>query len=494
MLQNYSGSSQQQMLESLALARALGQQKLNAQQLLQLQKICELQELQESMSKELAPSLSYPMLPNQLMLNFQKQQQQNQSSHIYAESSATSNKPKFGHAVHVEEENEMLLENELKIAAKLNDTHTALLSTNTSSDKSNESSSNEETDVCEMPLRNSYSSLFGNRSLLASTSVANINQQNLRFGRNHHPHYVNQFYQHKLKDRSYQQQKMLQYNQYQEQELDEHLIRQKQFQQKNQSSFFSDPYLLKSLETASINSQPNINNKLEKKRPPSITSSNQIIPMDCGLDQSEDRIYRYTTGLVYDTAMLKHECTCYNPSNHLETADRIQSIWSRFKARDLVDECELVTTKLASISDLLLTHNEQYALIFGTDIETRPKLPKEYLQTYMMNICLASCQGFALAYDQDNSWNEEHTPLACRVAIGSTFELAKLVTVGKLKNGFALVRPPGSHAEFNKPLGFCYFNTVATVATMLKKNLGLERILIGKFSNLVVVLFEIERF
>jgi acetoin utilization deacetylase AcuC-like enzyme len=89
-------------------------------------------------------------------------------------------------------------------------------------------------------------------------------------------------------------------------------------------------------------------------------------------------------------------------------------------------------------------------------------------------------KGFALTCDQDNSWNEAHTPLACRVAIGSTFELARLVCAGKLRNGFALVRPPGSHAEFNKPLGFCYFNTVATVAKMLKKNLGLERILIGK--------------
>ena len=169
--------------------------------------------------------------------------------------------------------------------------------------------------------------------------------------------------------------------------------------------------------------------------------------------------------------MLKHECTCHTPSNHLETADRIRAIWSRFKSKDLVDDCELVTSKMASISDLLLTHNEQYALIFGSDIEMRPKLPKEYLQTYMMNICLASCKGFALTYDQDNSWNEEHTPLACRVAIGSTYELARLVVGGKLKNGFALVRPPGSHAEANKPLGFCYFNTVAIVAKMLKKNL-----------------------
>jgi len=266
-------------------------------------------------------------------------------------------------------------------------------------------------------------------------------------------------------------------------ELEEYTKRQREYV-KSQLSFFSDPYLIKSLESASLNSTADMHNQPYSKKfrrdtlvncedsPQAEFSSNMDVA------QSEERIYRYTTGIVYDTAMLKHECTCQNPSNHLETADRIRAIWSRFKAKNLIDQCEIVTTKLASISDLLLTHNEHYALIFGSDIEMRPKLPKEYLQTYLMNICLASCKGFALTYDQDNSWNEEYTPIACRVAIGSTYELARQVTIGKLKNGFALVRPPGSHAEFNKPLGFCYFNTVAIVAKMLKKNLLMERILI----------------
>lgn len=133
---------------------------------------------------------------------------------------------------------------------------------------------------------------------------------------------------------------------------------------------------------------------------------------------------------------------------------------------------------MASINDLLTCHNEQYALIFGSDIEQRAKLPKEYLQQYVMKVCMAGCGGFALEQDQDNAWNEEGTPVACRVAVGSVYEMARLVWDGKIPNGFGLVRPPGSHAEFNRPLGFCYFNTVAIVAKMLKKNLGLERILI----------------
>lgn len=133
---------------------------------------------------------------------------------------------------------------------------------------------------------------------------------------------------------------------------------------------------------------------------------------------------------------------------------------------------------MATMNDLMTCHSEEYALIFGSDLEQRRKLPKEYLQQYLMKICMAPCGGFALEQDQDNAWNEETTPIACRVALGSVYEMARLVCEGRIRNGFALVRPPGSHAEFNRPLGFCYFNTVAIAAKMLKRNLGLERILI----------------
>ncbi len=96
----------------------------------------------------------------------------------------------------------------------------------------------------------------------------------------------------------------------------------------------------------------------KKFRRDTLVNDHEASSMD--ISQADERIYRYTTGIVYDTAMLKHECTCQNPGNHLETADRIRAIWSRFKARDLIDECELVTTKLASISDLLLDCKDNF--------------------------------------------------------------------------------------------------------------------------------------
>ena len=49
---------------------------------------------------------------------------------------------------------------------------------------------------------------------------------------------------------------------------------------------------------------------------------------------------------------------------------------------------------------------------------------------------------------------------------------------GNLKNGFALVRPPGHHAERDRAMGFCLFNNVAIGAQYAIKKFSLDRVLI----------------
>jgi acetoin utilization deacetylase AcuC-like enzyme len=44
-------------------------------------------------------------------------------------------------------------------------------------------------------------------------------------------------------------------------------------------------------------------------------------------------------------------------------------------------------------------------------------------------------------------------------------ELADKVVQGELENGFALIRPPGHHAEDDVVMGYCYYNNVAVAVT-----------------------------
>ncbi|XP_071734375.1 uncharacterized protein [Rutidosis leptorrhynchoides] len=50
------------------------------------------------------------------------------------------------------------------------------------------------------------------------------------------------------------------------------------------------------------------------------------------------------------------------------------------------------------------------------------------------------------------------------LSAGSVLEAAEKVAKGELNSAFAIVRPPGHHAEENEPMGFCLYNNV-TIAT-----------------------------
>src|SRR5262249_48502645 len=53
---------------------------------------------------------------------------------------------------------------------------------------------------------------------------------------------------------------------------------------------------------------------------------------------------------------------------------------------------------------------------------------------------------------------------AARLAAGGLVDLAREAAAGRLDNGFALLRPPGHHAEAERAVGFCLFNNVAVAA------------------------------
>ncbi|XP_028810026.1 histone deacetylase 4-like isoform X2 [Denticeps clupeoides] len=180
---------------------------------------------------------------------------------------------------------------------------------------------------------------------------------------------------------------------------------------------------------------------------------------------------RYTTGLVYDTLMQKHQCMCGNTNTHPEHAGRIQSIWSRLQETGLRAQCECIRGRKATLEELQTVHSEAHVLLYGTN-PLRQKLDSCVIPMFVR----LPCGGVGV--DSDTIWNEVHSSSAARLAVGSVVELVFKVASGELRNGFAVVRPPGHHAEESTPMGFCYFNSVAIAARLLQQRLNVSKILI----------------
>ncbi|KAK6470243.1 histone deacetylase 5 [Huso huso] len=189
----------------------------------------------------------------------------------------------------------------------------------------------------------------------------------------------------------------------------------------------------------------------------------------------------FTTGVVYDTFMLKHQCTCGNTNNHPEHAGRIQSIWSRLQETGLLSRCERIRGRKATIDEIQTVHSEHHALFYGTSPLNRQKLDTKKILGAIGPIsqkmyAVLPCGGIGV--DSDTVWNEMHSSSAVRMAVGCVIELAFKVASGELKNGFAVVRPPGHHAEESTAMGFCFFNSVAIAAKLLQQKLNVGKILI----------------
>ncbi|XP_066440418.1 histone deacetylase 7 isoform X2 [Eleutherodactylus coqui] len=187
---------------------------------------------------------------------------------------------------------------------------------------------------------------------------------------------------------------------------------------------------------------------------------------------------RFTTGIVYDSVMLKHQCTCGDNSNHPEHAGRIQSIWSRLQERGLRNHCECIRGRKASLEELQSVHTETHVLLYGTNPHNRLKLDDRKLAGILSQRMFVMLPCGGLGVDSDTIWNDHHSSNAARWAAGSVIDLAFKVVTRELKNGFALVRPPGHHADPSTAMGFCFFNSVAIAAKQLQQRLDVRKILI----------------
>ena len=159
-----------------------------------------------------------------------------------------------------------------------------------------------------------------------------------------------------------------------------------------------------------------------------------------------------SVGIVRDEIFLEHMTDDYHPEN----PDRLKYIYSML---DAIGKEGIIYTspRVATHDEIALVHDHAYiASIAATDGKLQMRL------------------------DPDTVTSPKSYEAAC-TAVGGVLQLADLLFASEIGNGFALVRPPGHHAERNRAMGFCLFNNIAVGARYLEKKYGLERVLIVDF-------------
>jgi histone deacetylase 6 len=81
-------------------------------------------------------------------------------------------------------------------------------------------------------------------------------------------------------------------------------------------------------------------------------------------------------------------------------------------------------------------------------------------------------------YEQLSLYVMPGTTRSARLSCGGVIEASLAVARGELKKTFAIVRPPGHHAEPDEHMGFCFFNNVAVAARVVQQLTSVQRILI----------------
>ncbi|KAL3852467.1 hypothetical protein ACJMK2_016100 [Sinanodonta woodiana] len=164
------------------------------------------------------------------------------------------------------------------------------------------------------------------------------------------------------------------------------------------------------------------------------------------------------TGFVYDEIFTQHR-NLWDP-NYPEKPQRISQPYSRCCELGLVDRCMRVGICHSTEDQILLVHN------------------MSMIETLQSTSSMTQEQLMELAKKYDSIYFHPSTYESSLLAVGSIVELMEKILKKQIRNGFALVRPPGHHAMAEEFCGFCFFNNVAIAAKHAVDNLGLKRVLI----------------
>ncbi|SDO81053.1 histone deacetylase family protein [Desulforhopalus singaporensis] len=160
------------------------------------------------------------------------------------------------------------------------------------------------------------------------------------------------------------------------------------------------------------------------------------------------------TGLVYDERFLLHDTGLYHP----ECADRIRVIYKHLVETGIIEKLVVIGAEKANQRWIEQVHNIHYIMKFEE-----------------------SCMYGLTEFDHPDNAICRDTYETAFLAVGGVLKAVDRIMDGTIDNAFCAVRPPGHHAELDKPMGFCYFNNVAIAARYVQQEYGIERVAVIDF-------------
>ena len=157
---------------------------------------------------------------------------------------------------------------------------------------------------------------------------------------------------------------------------------------------------------------------------------------------------------VYHEDFLAHD----TGAGHPERADRLRALVDGLERAGLVGRMERLDFEPAGADEIAALHDLAY-----------------------IRRAESACRRGERTLDSADTAISEASYDVARLAVGGALAAADAVAGGEVERAFCAMRPPGHHAERDRAMGFCLFNSVALAADRLVRRHGLERAAIVDF-------------
>ncbi|KAF9475778.1 histone deacetylase complex protein [Pholiota conissans] len=166
----------------------------------------------------------------------------------------------------------------------------------------------------------------------------------------------------------------------------------------------------------------------------------------------------FAVGYIYSSQMMSH----FSPHGHPEQPLRIQQIWRTIVQDQLDKRMKWIPIREVLKDEALLVHSEDH-------------WDKVIAIQHLSDQARADSEEY---YEQMSLYVMPGTTRAALLSCGGVIEASLAVARNELKKTFAIVRPPGHHAEPDEHMGFCFFNNVAVATRVVQERTPLKKILI----------------